>query len=298
MKITYSSQQLSNKISFSGKVSAPTLANLLNKEYTSAVLQCVSDSVGGIFGLENVLKVNVGGYVQMVDVANMFNANKHLFSASANNATLIPEIIHNACIYKNGRMYINRIWLDGQTQTSDVDFVYNVVAHEVGHAVVSKCWNEMIDKIPSGGMWNEIFADYLAGIVFAVDNDLDPKTRDLNPNVPICNHKHEGGKETGEADLLDGVHPHSLIRAEIFKFGYYDGVSIRKSKVVSALRNIGEVRELLSGFADFFYNWIWTQYNTNAEFKLFADTVFNINLNTLRDKQKAQMTIFPVKFSI
>lgn len=219
--------------------------------YNSKNFQHLIDNIADIFGYSHgtitasVVKndvesiwsdINKNGKVEKEEIRTVFRVNGEI------------------CVYNRISRYGKNFMYDLATRFGN-DAVVGVIAHEVGHLVAQHALNRLETTIFNGtptlkisvGIhphWEELCADYLAGVVLAISNPPLRKT----PYAESMRHTIGGT-----------THPDGFWRVYAIEMGYQWAQNNNRQDVVRILTNIDYQRKLLLSFFENFYQNVYSK---------------------------------------
>jgi len=217
--------------------------------FTSEHFQYIVDNIVDMFGLaQGTVLAEVEENDHILGWMD-FNGDKTM-----SDDEMVLQFTMNAAIsvYRR-KSYYGKYYMHAKAQEFGYPVVFGIIAHEVGHLVNRYALTSYETRIMNGvpyltevqkvnDRWDELCADYLAGIVLAK----------AYPRLP-----HEPMKNFLAGTMADEMHPDGFWRTFAVEMGYQWGCANHPSVTSQILMDKNSLRQLLISFFQVYYQQVY-----------------------------------------
>ncbi len=215
--------------------------------YNSKNFQYLIDNIADMFGYSH------GTIKASIDRASIWNDINGDGKVDRDEIQIVFAENGMICVYERVSVYSKNFMYEIASKFGN-ECVVGVVAHEVGHLVAQYSLNQLETTIVNGKpalaisvgihpLWEELCADYLAGIVMAISNPPLRKSSFVD-----CMRHTRGGT----------THPDGFWRVYAIEMGYQWGKNNNPAEVRRILTNTAYVKKLLISFFESFYKHVYS----------------------------------------
>lgn len=239
-----SDEGVMSKSPFSRKEQLPWFYNDKNFQY-------LIDNIADIFGYSHG---TITAYVEKKDRATVWIDSNNDGNIDKDEIHTVFKVNGAICVYERISVYGKHFMFDAASKYGN-DVVVGIVAHEVGHMVAQYTLNQLETRTVNGSpqlcvakgiqpYWEELIADYIAGIVLAISNPSLSQT----PLVECMRHTVRGE-----------FHPDGYWRVFAIEMGYQWGRNNDRNSINRILTNKIYLEKLLCSFFENYYKNVYTK---------------------------------------
>ena len=219
--------------------------------YNDKNFQYLVDNIADIFGYSHG---TITAYVETNDRAKVWVDRNKDGNIDEDEIHTVFKVNGAIAVYERVTIYgKNFMYYTAQQYGNDV--IAGIVAHEIGHLVAQYTLNQLETRTYNGSprlciargiqpYWEELIADYIAGIVLAVANPSLSKT----PLVECMRYT-----------LRDESHPEGYWRVFAIEMGYQWGKNNDRRNINMILTNKDYLEKLLCSFFENYYKNVYTK---------------------------------------